>query len=213
MKWLIEPAAVALAIIIVIVAIVLFGAFYYRASTQPPVTPTPEVPIVTAATEVPTTVPTTVPETTQPTPEIPTPPPPPTQPRTYAASATPYGDKNKYYNLPYYSTVYNPKGNLPPTIFHQVYEGKFQEEAVVAKVLQAPLIVDFVLTQSQSPTRSFFFLTVRNNETRALLSQDGFFGAYSENRMKRLYFSSPGEYHINMYGGFVTVDLTLRAPT
>jgi hypothetical protein len=209
MKWFIEPAAVALGIIVVIVIIVLFGGFAYRASQQSLITPTP-VPETATVTEIPTVALTTLPDTTQPIPETTTPPPTPTQPKTYAAIATPYDDK-KYYKLPYYSSVYNPKGNLPPTIFHQTYEGKFQSEAVVANVLQAPLIVDFVLTQSQSPTRSFFFITVRNNETQELLAQDGFFGPYSENQMKRLYFSSPGSYHINMWGGFVTVDLTLRA--
>jgi hypothetical protein len=71
--------------------------------------------------------------------------------------------------------------------------------------------VDFVLTGAQSPTRSFFYLTVRNNKTQELLAQEGFYGPYTDNSGKRFYFSSPGDYHINMWGGFVTVDLTLRA--
>lgn len=207
MKWLMEPVAIAFAVVIVVVMIILFGGFYLRA-TQTPITPTPTPEPVTTMV---TGIPTPLPETTPPTPETTTPPPTPTQPRTYAATAIPFNDR-KYYKLPYLSTVYNPRGNLPPTIFQKSYEGKFQDEAVVANVLQAPLIIDFVLTQAQSPTRSFFFITVRNNATRQLLAQEGFYGAYSEDRMKRLCFSSPGSYHINMYGGFVTVELTIRAP-
>jgi hypothetical protein len=212
MKWLIEPAAVALAIIIVIVAIVLFGGFYLRSSQPSLVTPTP-VPVATTVTEIPTPVPTTVPETTPPTPEIPTPPPVPTQRGTYAESATPIRDPN-YYKLPYYSTVYDPRGNMPPTIFHQSYQFNFQYEAVVANVVQAPLIIDFAVSPgSNSPIRSFFMITVRDNSTQKLLAQDGYFRTYSSNSPKRLIFSSPGTYHINMYGSFVSADLTLRAHT
>ncbi|MGA2934355.1 MAG: hypothetical protein ABSD81_04295 [Methanomicrobiales archaeon] len=209
MKWLIEPVAVALGIVLVIVVIVLFGAFSFGATQKHLVTPTP-VPVAATVTEIPTTVPT--PETTPPTPETTTPPPTPTPPRTDAAAATPYDDK-KYYKLPYYSTVYDPRANMPPVFFQQSYDGRFQSEAVVANVVQAPLIVDFTLTQAQSPTRSFFYITVRNNATQELLAQDGFFGPYSIDTSKRLFFSTPGSYHINMYGGFVSVDLTLRAPT
>ncbi|MDD1665862.1 MAG: hypothetical protein LUQ32_10955 [Methanomicrobiales archaeon] len=212
MKWLIEPAAVALAIIIVIVAIVLFGAFYFRATQPALVTPTP-VPVDTTVTEIPTPVLTTVPETNPPTPEIQTPSPAPTQRGTYAESATPIRDPNPY-KLPYYSTVYNPKGQYFPTIFHQSYEFNFQYEAVYANVVKAPLIIDFAVTPgSSTPIRSFFLITVRDNTTQKLLAQDGYFRTYSSNSPKRLYFSSPGMYHINMYGGFVNADLTLRAPT
>jgi hypothetical protein len=126
--------------------------------------------------------------------------------------AKPSDDADKYYSLPYKSNVYNPKGNLPPVIWHQTYDGKFQKEAVDAKVLQAPLIIDFLLTSSQGPIRSRFLLTVRNQETGELLAQEGFYGAYPENPQKRFYFSSPGTYHIDLWGSFVDVDLTLRAP-
>jgi hypothetical protein len=213
MKWLIEPAAVALAIIIVIVAIVLFGAFYFRASQPALVTPTP-VPETATVTEIPATIPTALPETTQPTPETTTPPPTPTTPHgNYAVAATPIRDPN-YYKLPYYSTVYDPRGKMPPTIFHQSYQFNFQYEAVVANIVQAPLIIDFAVSPgSSSPIRSFFLITVRENSTQKLLAQDGYFRTYSSNSPKRLIFSSPGTYHINMYGSFVSADLTLRAPT
>jgi hypothetical protein len=212
LKWLIEPAAVALGIILVIVVIVLFGGFMYRASQQSLITPTP-VPVDTTVTEIPTIIPTTVPETPPPTPETPTPSPVPTQRGTYAESATPIRDPNPYV-LPYYSTVYNPKGQYFPTIFHKSYEFDFQYEAVYANVVNAPLIVDFAVSPgSSTPIRSFFMITVRNNKTQKLLAQDGYFRTYSSNSPKRLYFSSPGNYHINMYGSFVSVDLTLRAPT
>ena len=209
MKWLIEPVAVALGIVIVIVVIVLFGAFSFGASQKHLVTPTP-VPMAATVTEIPTTVPT--PETTPPTTETTTPPPTPTQPKTYATAATPIRDPNPYV-LPYYSTIYNPKGEVFPTIFQQSYTFNYQYEAVVAQVLQAPLIIDFAVTPgSSSPIRSFFLITVRDNTTQKLLAQDGYFRTYSSNSPKRLTFSSPGTYHINMYGGFVSVDLTLRAP-
>jgi hypothetical protein len=209
MKWLMEPVAVALGIIIVIVGIMLFGGVYLR-MTQAPIVPTSTPAPVT--TVIPTEVPTTTPETTEATPEMTTPVPTPTRERSSAASAAPSEEADKYFNLPYKSTVYNPKGNLPPILYHQTYEGKFQKAAVEAKVLQAPLIIDFVLTSAQGPTRSRFLLTVRNNETQELLAQEGFYGAYTENTQKRLYFSAPGTYHIDMYGTFVTVDLTVRAP-
>jgi hypothetical protein len=208
MKWLMEPMAVALGAIIVIVALILFGGFYLK-TTQPAITPTPTP--VPATTVLPTTIPTTPPVTTEATPEMTTPEPTPTLKHSNAGWATPVDDEG-YHKLPDYSTVYNPKGNLPPVLLHQTYDGKFQKEAVVVEALQAPLLIDFALSSAQSPTRSFFFITVRDNETQKLLAQEGFFGPYSESRQKRLFFSSPGTYHINMYGAFVTVDLTLRAP-
>jgi hypothetical protein len=212
MKWLIEPAAVALGIIVVVIIIVLFGAVSFRATQQPLVTPTP-VPVTPTVTEIPTAVLTTVPETTQPVPETPTPPPAPTPRGTYAESTTPIRDPNPYV-LPYYSTYYNPKGRAFPLIFQRSYAFNYQYEAVIAKVDKSPFIIDFaVVPGSDSPIRSFFLITVRDNTTQKLLAQDGYFRTYSSNSPKRLMFSSPGIYHINMYGGFVNVDLSLYAPT
>jgi hypothetical protein len=211
MKWMIEPAAIALGIIIVIVFVVILGGYGIRSHQASLVTPTP-VPETILITETPTTLPETTPETT-PMPEIPTPPPVPTQRGTYAESATPIRDPNPYV-LPYHSTVYNPKGRVFPTIFQQSYRFNFQYEAVFAQVVQAPLIIDFAVTPgSSSPIRSFFIITVRDNATQQLLAQDGYFRTYSSNSPKRLIFSSPGVYHINMYGAFVTADLSLHAPT
>ena len=206
-----EPIAIALAVIIVIVVLVVFGNVYLRTTQASRITPTP-VPVDTVVvTEVPTTE-TTIP-TTEPTPETPTPVPTPDPYKTWAVDATPIRDPNPYV-LPYYSTVYNPRGQYFPTIFQKSYTFSFQYEAVYANVVKAPFIVDFAVSPgSSSPIRSFFLITVRDNTTQKLLAQDGYFRTYSSNSPKRLYFSSPGEYHINMYGGFVTADLTLRAPT
>ena len=210
MKWLMEPVAVALGIIIVIVAVMLFGGFYLKV-TQAPATPAP-TPVTPQVTEIPTEIPTTIPETT-PTPvEVTLPHPPTTPPGNYAVVAKPYNDK-KYYKLPYRSTVYDPRASMPPVIYSQSYTGKFQSEAVVVHLVNPPLLIDYSLTSAQSPTRSFFYLTLRNNATQELLAQDGFFGPYSIDSMKRITFSSPGDYHINLYGGFVGVELTLRAPS
>ena len=210
MKWLMEPVAVALGIIIVIVAVMLFGGFYLK-TTQAPINPTPApAPVTAVQTEIFTPVPT--PETILSTPVMTLPPPPTTPPGSYVVPAIAYDDK-KYYKLPYRSTVYDPKASSPPVIFQKSYEGKFQSEAVVVHVVRPPLFLDYSLTQAQSPTRSFFFLTIRDNATQELLAQDGFLGPYSEDRNKRLYFSSPGDYHVNMYGGFVNVDLIARAPS
>jgi hypothetical protein len=210
MKWLIEPAAVALGIIIVIVAIILFGGFYLRATQQPLVTPTP-VPLPTMVTGIATPVPTTVPETTPPTPEI-TAAPTPTPRGTFAKSATPIRDPS-IYNAPDFRTVYNLKGRAFPTIFHQTYEGKFQYEAISAEVVNPPFIIDYAVTPgSSSPVRSFFIITVWDNTTHKVLAQDGYFRTYSAESPKRLYFSFPGKFYIEMHGGFVTADLTLRAP-
>jgi hypothetical protein len=209
MKWMIEPAAIALGIIIVIVFVVILGGQIVKVQQASHVTPTP-VPETPVITEIPTTLSETAPETT-PTPEITTPPPTPTLPETYAVAATPIRDPN-YYPLPYYSTVYNPRANMPPVIFQQSYQFNFQYEAVVVKVAQPPLIIDFAVSPgSDSPIRSFFLITIRDNVTQKLLAQDGYFRTYSSNSPKRLFFSSPGIYHINMYGSFVSASLTLRA--
>jgi len=166
-----------------------------------------------SATAIPTTVPITIPETTLPTPETPTPPPIPTQRGTYVIAATPINDPNTYM-LPYYSTVYNPAGQVFPVIFQQSYTFNYQYEAVVVHVVQAPLIIDFAVTPgSSNPIKSFFLITVRDNTNQQILAQDGYFRTYSVSSPKRLYFSSPGTYHINMYGALVGVDLTIRAPT
>ena len=212
MKWLVEPAAIALSIIIVIVVIVVIVDVGIRAPQhQITPTPTPE-PVTPVATEIVATIPTSF-ETTSPLPETPTLPPTPTPPRTYAVATTPIRDPN-YYPLPYYSTIYNPGAHLPPTIFQQSYNFNFQYEAVLVNVVQSPLIIDFAVSPgSSSPIRSFFMITVRENSTHNLLAQDGYFRTYSSNSPKRLIFSSPGTYHINMYGSFVSAYLTLRAPT
>lgn len=210
MKWMLQPIGIALGVIILIGFFLILGGQYLKFSEEARVTPTP-VPRTPVITEIPTTEPTT-PETTVPTPEVTTPAPEPTPRGTYAEAAIPIRDPSPYV-LPYYSTVYNPKGAYFPTIFHKSYDMDFQYEAVYAEVVKAPLIVDFAVSpESSSPIRSFFMITVRDNETQKLLAQDGYYRTYSSNSPKRLYFSSPGKYHINMYGGFVNADLTLRAP-
>jgi hypothetical protein len=209
MKWLMEPVAVALGVIIVVAALILFGGFYLKV-TQPATSPAPVE--TTPVTEIPTTVPTTLPETTPPGSETTTPSPTPTLPGTYATVATPIRDPNLY-NAPDYTTIYNPKGRTFPTIFHQTYEGKFQYEAIFAKVVNSPFIIDFAVSPgSTSPVRSFFIITVWDNTTHKVLAQDGYFRTYSAESPKRLYFSFPGKFYIEMHGAFVTVDLTLRAP-
>jgi len=211
MKWMIEPAAIALGIIIVIVFVVILGGQFVKVQQASHVTPTP-VPETPSITEIPTTVPETTLATPEPTIEVPTPPPITTPQGSYVVAATPYHDK-KYYLLPYRSTIYDPRtAFLPPIIFQQSYKFDFQDEAVVAYIVNSPMIVDYTMTRSVSPTRTFFYLTVRNNKTQELLAQDGFYGPFSENSQKRYFFSSPGTYHINMYGGFISVDLAIRAP-
>jgi hypothetical protein len=212
MRIWVEPAAVALGVIAVIVVVVLFlGHGISSGTTIGPPSPDVLTPITPEPSEKATPPPSTTPEITPETPT--TPPPAPTERGTYAESATPIRDPNPYV-LPYYSTVYNPKGQVFPTIFQQSYSFKYQYEAVVAQVVQAPLIIDFAVTPwSDSPVRSFFLITVRDNATQKLLAQDGYFRTYSSSSPKRLYFSSPGTYHINMYGGFVSATLTLHAPT
>ena len=125
MKWLMEPVAVALGIVVVIVAAMLLGGFYLK-TTQAPISPTP-TPVTPVITEVPTEIPATAPQTAEPTtvPEITLPPPPTTPPGNYAVPAIAYNDE-KYYKLPYKSTVYDPRlTSLPPVIYQQTYEGKF----------------------------------------------------------------------------------------
>jgi len=205
-----EPVAVALAVIVVVVMIILLGGVYLK-NTQPPATPAP-TPETIAVTTIPVAVPATSPETPPPTPEV-TPSPEPTQRGTYAEAAMPVRDPDPY-NAPDYTTNYNPKGYQYPIIFHQSYQFKYQYEAVVAHVHQSPLIIDFAVSPgSSTPIRSFFLITVRENATQKVIAQDGYFRTYSSNSPKRLIFSTPGTYHINMYGAFVSTDLTIRAPT
>ena len=210
MKWWTEPVAIAIAVIVVLVIVVIFVDIGLSV-TQPHIPPTPTPEPVTEVTEIPTTLaPAT--ETTTPTPEETTLPPTTPPPMAWAVAAKPIEDPNPYV-LPYYSTVYNPAGKVFPVIFDQSYDFKYQYEAVVAHADKAPLIIDFAVSPgSTTPIRSFFLITVRDNTTRQLLAQDGYFRTYSDNSPKRLYFSSPGTYHINMYGAFVGVDLTIRAP-
>src|SRR5512136_845189 len=212
MKWLMEPVAVAFAVVVVVAMIILLGGVYLR-TTQPEPVPTP-APADTGVTEIPTPVETTLAETIPPTPEptieIPSLPPTKDMSRAWVQPATPFHDK-KYYLLPYHQTVYDPRATgLPPVIFQQSYNLDFQDEAVVVNVPRPPLILDYALTRFISPTRTFVYITIRDNQTQQLLSQEGFYGPYSTNSPKRLFFSSPGTYHINMYGGFSGIGLTIR---
>jgi hypothetical protein len=210
MKWMLQPIGIALGVIILIGFFLILGGQYLKFSEEAKVTPTP-VPETPAITEPPTTEPT--PETTvPPTPVVTTPPPVPTLRGTYAEVAEPVRDP-KVYNAPDYTTVYNPKGRGFPVIFQKHYDMDFQYEGVYADIINSPFIIDFsVSPESNSPIRSFFIITVRDNTTQKVISQDGYFRTYSAQSPKRLYFSSPGKYHITVYGGFVTADLTLRAP-
>ena len=212
MKWLMEPAMVVIGIIVAIVIIVLFvDVGLHMQQSQPSDVNLP--PSFAPETLPPSTLPTTTEETTPPTTETTPPTPTPVLPSTWAKATVPIVDP-EYHVLPYYSTVYNPAGNLPPVIFQQSYVFNYQYEAVLVNVVKAPLVIDFAVSPgSDSPIRSFFMLTVRDNATQKLLAQDGYFRTYSSNSPKRLYFSFPGTFHINMYGSFVSASLTLRAPT
>ena len=211
MKWWAEPVGIAIGVVVVLVIIVLFVDFGLSV-TQPHIPPTPTPEPVTEVTEIPTTLPPTT-ETTAPTPEETTLPPTTPPPIAWAVPATPIRDTNLY-NAPDYTTTYNANGQVFPIIYEQTYVGKFQYEAVYAEVVKPPFIIDFTTSPgSTSPIRSFFFITVWDNSTHQVLAQDGYFRTYSANSPKRLLFSFPGKFYIEMHGAFVTVDLTLRAPT
>jgi hypothetical protein len=208
MKWLMEPVAVALGIIIVIVAVMLFGGFYLK-FTQAPITPTP-TPVTPVVTEIPTEIPTTE-ETPPPTPEVTLPPTPTIPQGSYVVIATPIRDEG-IYNAPDFRSAYKRMGADFPVIYQHDYDGKFQYEALNAVIVHPPFIVDFAVTPgSSSPVRSFFIITVWDNTTHKVLAQDGYFRTYSANSPKRLQFSFPGNFYVEMHGGFVTVDLTFRA--
>ena len=107
-----------------------------------------------------------------------------------------------------------PQYRVDPALFTDVYHGRFDldylSEGLLVTVDRAPLVIDFSVTAgSRDPVYSFFILTVRDGDTREVVGQEGYGRTFSTDSPKRLVFTSPGKYHLNLYGNMVRVDLAI----
>ncbi|HMA05626.1 MAG TPA: hypothetical protein VKO45_06835 [Methanomicrobiales archaeon] len=103
---------------------------------------------------------------------------------------------------------------VDPGLFTEVYNGsytlKWSSIGLLATVEEAPMVLDFSVTPgSRDPVYSFFILTVRDAGSGVVVGQEGYGRTFSTENPKRLVFTSPGKYHINLYGSLVDVDLAV----
>ncbi|MDD1660978.1 MAG: hypothetical protein LUO97_05040 [Methanomicrobiales archaeon] len=104
---------------------------------------------------------------------------------------------------------------VDPVLFTEVYNRRFSmtynSVGLLATVEKAPLVIDFsVHPGNRDPVYSFFILTVRDAGSRVVVGQEGYGRTFSTENPKRLVFMSPGKYHLNLYGNWVDVDLSIR---
>jgi hypothetical protein len=109
----------------------------------------------------------------------------------------------------------SPQYRVDPALFTQVYHNHFTLNytsiGLLATVKNAPLVIDFsVIPGNPDPVYSFFILTVRDADRGVVVGQEGYGRTFSTESPKRLVFTSPGKYHINLYGTLVDVDLGIR---
>jgi hypothetical protein len=93
-------------------------------------------------------------------------------------------------------------------VFHDRYSMNYNSEGLLATVDEAPLVIEFSVTPgNRDPVYSFFILTVRDGDTGQVIGQEGYARTFSTDSPKRLVFTRPGKYHLNLYGTLVDVDL------
>lgn len=112
----------------------------------------------------------------------------------------------------------SPEYRVDPALFTDVYSNRFtlgyNSVGLLATVDRAPLVIDFSVTPGNAdPVYSFFILTVRDAESQEVVGQEGYGRTYSTESQKRLVFTRPGRYHLNLYGNWVDVDLRVRMKT
>jgi hypothetical protein len=157
--------------------------------------------------------------TASPTAGTPAPPPLVSQPasasRSTVAAAAPYPDPEPYEISPRFVTniAEYGEGGRPLTTFHDAtYTLKYQSEALIADVVEAPLLITFTVTPGHTnPYYCFFILTVRDANSGTVVGQEGYNRAFSSETTKKMAFTMPGRYHLTLHGAMVDVRLKLQA--
>jgi hypothetical protein len=95
-------------------------------------------------------------------------------------------------------------------VFHDRYSMNYNSIGLLATVEKPPMVIEFAVTPgNRDPVYSFFILTVREGDSEKVIGQEGFARTFSTESPKRLVISSPGKYHLNLYGTLVNVDLRI----
>jgi hypothetical protein len=109
----------------------------------------------------------------------------------------------------------SPEYRVDPALFTEVYHDRFtmnyNSVGLLATVEKAPIVIDFSVTPGHAnPNYCFFILTVRDAGSGEVIGQEGYARTFSTETPKRLVFTSPGKYHLNLHGNLVDVDLRIR---
>jgi|WetSurMetagenome_2_1015567.scaffolds.fasta_scaffold55301_2 hypothetical protein len=93
-------------------------------------------------------------------------------------------------------------------VFHTSFSPRFSSQGIRVDVMKGPLLVNYQAYARQSDPRiSFLVITIRDLETGAVVTQDGYGEPFSSTREKQIIVYGDGPFHINIYGNQMDVDV------
>jgi len=129
--------------------------------------------------------------------------------------AAPYPDPEPYEISPRFVkniAEYGEGGRPLVTIHDATYTLRYQSEALVADVVEAPLLITFTVTPGHTnPNYCYFIITIRDADQGIVVGQEGYNRAFSSETTKKMAYTMPGKYHITLHGAMVDVRLKLQA--
>jgi hypothetical protein len=140
---------------------------------------------------------------------------PPPDMESYVVSAEPIVDEETVPSgLVSQGMPANDGSSLP--FAYPIYQGyyfmRYDNAGLAASIAEAPLVIDYkVNALNDNPYYAFLVITVRDADTLEVVAQEGYGRVYSVQEEKQIIIRAPGNYHINLYGNLVDVDLTVSA--
>lgn len=104
-----------------------------------------------------------------------------------------------------------PEGVAP--FFSSHYTLNFIASALMVEPAPPPLVIGFSVTpESAVPLSSYLEVTVRNPVTGSVLAKEGYDFLYSRDLCKHMVLTTPGPFHITLFGKRIDVELELMGP-
>lgn len=97
-------------------------------------------------------------------------------------------------------------------IYSAHYQLTYESVGLIASIAEAPLVIDYAVdAEYDDPYYSFLVITVRDADTHEVIAEAGYGRIYSVQEEQQIIIRAPGNYHINLYGTNVDVDLRVSA--